>query len=470
MRNLLLFVLLLGSTGAFAQQDGADLSRGFPDDDWDNSPATNDSGEPANADALGSGFADGDGWGDDDSWGDDWEDQSASKWLALSGFVEGALGSRWDEDEAVGRYGTLADARWRLETGWSNDSVKLTYKGDFLADGIDEEFELDLRDVSIAFSPAANLDAKLGRQVLTWGTGDLLFLNDLFPKDWVSFFAGRDDEYLKAPSNSLRLTQYNGIVNIDFAWTPKFTSDEYIRGERFSYFSPFVGAIIGDEPPLQVDEPDDGLSDGEYALRLFKTVNGVEYALYGYYGFFKTPSQVTGPFMLTFAPMSSLGGSLRRTLGPGLFNVEASYYYSRDDSSGTDPLIANSQLRLLTGYEWEAARNFNVGLQYYLEHIRDHDKLIANSPTPEFEPPENRHVLTTRLTYRAMQDKLNWSLFAFWSPNDNDAYLRPVVTYRASDNWTTTAGLNLVGGKDIYTFFGQFEDNSNAYVRVRYNY
>lgn len=174
--------------------------------------------------------------------------------------------------------------------------------------------------------------------------------------------------------------------------------------------------------------------------------------------------------MATYAPMSSIGGSLRRAVGPGLLNLETSYYDSRDDKDGTNPLIANSQVRFLTGYEWEAARNFNVGLQYYLEYVLDHNNLIENSPSPEFEPPEYRQTLTTRLTYRAMREKLIWSLFVFWSPSDNDAYLRPIVTYRANDHWTTTAGLNLFGGNDPYTFLGQFEDNSNAYIRVRYNY
>jgi len=408
----------------------------------------------------------GDDWGDDDSWGQ----EQPGGWTPLSGFVEAAAGSRWDRDENVGRYGTLLDLRWRAESGWENDWLTATAKGDLLLDGITNKLEVDIRDLSVAFSPLNSLDVRAGRQVLTWGTGDLLFLNDLFPKDWVSFFAGRDDEYLKAPSNSLRLTQYNSFINIDFAWTPEFTSDEFITGERFSYFSPLTGGITGGEPLPQVEDPESGFSNGEFALRLFRNVSGVEYALYGYYGYFKTPSQVTGPMQLTFAPMTSVGGSVRRTLGPGLFNVEASYYYSRDDEDGTDPTIANSQVRFLAGYEWEAARNFNVGLQYYLEHVVDYDELIANSPAPEFEPPENRHVITTRLTYRAMQEKLTWSLFSFWSPNDEDAYLRPVVTYRASDQWTSTLGLNLFAGKDNYTFLGQFEDNTNAYLRVRYNY
>jgi len=407
---------------------------------------------------------------DDGAWGDDdWEEET-SGWVPLTGFVEAAGGTRWDKDEAVGRYGTLLELRWRLESGWESESFSVTLKGDLLYDGILQEFDLDLRDISVAFSPLNSLDIKLGRQVLTWGTGDLVFLNDLFPKGWVSLFAGRDDEYLKAPSNSLRLTQYNKLINIDFVWTPKFTPDEFIRGERFSFFSPFDGGIIGETPPISFDEPSNTFSNGEFALRLFRNHNGVEYALYGYRGFFKVPSRVTGPRQFNFAPMTSLGASLRRSLGPGLFNLEGSYYLSRDDRDGNDPLVANSQARFLAGYEWELLRNFNVGLQYYLEHIVDHDQLIANSPVPQFEPPEDRHTLTTRLTYRAMQEKLTWSFFAFWSPNEHDAYLRPIVSYRIDDNWTTTVGLNLFGGDESNTFLGQFEDNSNAYFRVRYNY
>ena len=50
--------------------------------------------------------------------------------------------------------------------------------------------------------------------------GDLLFINDLFPKDWVSFFVGRDDEYLKAPSDSLKASFFNELFNLDFVYTP----------------------------------------------------------------------------------------------------------------------------------------------------------------------------------------------------------------------------------------------------------
>jgi hypothetical protein len=196
----------------------------------------------------------------------------------------------------------------------------------------------------------------------------------------------------------------------------------------------------------------------------------VEYAAYAYRGFSKQPTAVTADGQPTFAPLTALGASLRRTVGVGLLNAEFAYYLSRDDRSGANPLLPNDQLRLLLGYEREAVTNLTVGFQWYLEWTQDYGALLANSPTPQFEPEEHRHVLTNRLSYRALRDKLTLSLFTFYSPSDRDYYLRPQVGYRYSDRWNLTAGGNVFGGRDIHTFFGQLENNSNLYVRIRFSY
>jgi hypothetical protein len=205
-------------------------------------------------------------------------------------------------------------------------------------------------------------------------------------------------------------------------------------------------------------------------MRFFGTIGGTEYAVYTYRGFFHQPTALTNRLQPTFAPLTPFGASLRRPLMSGLFNIETAYYVSRDDRRGNDPLLPNDQLRFLLGYEREAITNLNVAFQYYLEWTQDHDALIANSMTPQFEPDEYRHVITNRITYRMNQDKVTLSTFTFWSPSDKDYYLRPVISYRFSDQWSFAGGANLFGGKHEHTFFNQFEDNSNAYLRVRYSY
>ena len=408
-------------------------------------------------------FAQDDLW-DDEDWGDE---EEAAAW---TGFVEAGFGSRFSSDPLLDANATLGELRLRLESEWQAGKATISLKADAAYDDVVTDWDAELRDLTVAWTVGSSTDVRLGRQVQTWGTGDLVFLNDLFPKDFVSFFAGRDDEYLKAAGNALRITRFSKPVNFDFVWTPNFEPDVYLTGERFTFFSPLAGENIAPDPPLSALEPDNSLSNGEFALRLFRTNEGREYALYAYHGFFKQPTALTAAFEATFAPLSAVGASLRRPLGAGLFNAETSYYMSRDDRDGNDPLLPNDQVRLLLGYEWEARPSFTVGLQYYLEWTLDHDELLANSFAAQFEPDEYRHLLTNRLTYRAGRDKHTWSLFTFYSPSDDDFYVRPVYTYRYDDHWSVAGGANLFDGKQDQTFFSQLQDASNAYLRIRYNY
>jgi hypothetical protein len=385
--------------------------------------------------------------------------------LLWSGFVEGGLGARWNSVDNLDRL-TLGDVRLRAETRYDHGVFQVDFKGDLLWDEVVEDLDAQLRELAASFSPASNVDMKLGRQVLTWGTGDLLFLNDLFPKDFISFFAGRDEDYLKSPSDTARVSVFTAPVNIDLAYTPRFTPDDYLYGERFAFWNPVLGAVAAPARPRRADEP----TNGELALRLFRTVGATEYAVYGYRGRWKQPVGLDDAGMPRFPRLQSWGASMRMPLHKGIFNTEAAYYDSRDDRNGNDPRTPNSELRLLAGYEQELVRNLTAGTQLYAERIMHHDRLEANSLDPDRERDRWRTVTTLRLTYRALRDTLTSSLFVFVSPSDEDFYLRPSIAWRRDDHWLLAAGFNLFGGSEEHTFFGQLEDNSNGWLRLRYNY
>jgi hypothetical protein len=54
--------------------------------------------------------------------------------------------------------------------------LMVKFKNDFLADPVVDDYLADLRELSLIFFPLDFVDVKIGRQVLTWGTGDLLFM------------------------------------------------------------------------------------------------------------------------------------------------------------------------------------------------------------------------------------------------------------------------------------------------------
>ena len=120
------------------------------------------------------------------------------------------------------KHSSLAEARLQLDADWDLGWSQLKLKEDFYGDSVKHRYGGSLREAYIMGSPFDFIDLKVGRQVTTWGTGDLLFINDLFPKDWQAFFIGRDDEYLKAPADAVKASFFFDLINIDLVYMPLF--------------------------------------------------------------------------------------------------------------------------------------------------------------------------------------------------------------------------------------------------------
>lgn len=397
----------------------------------------------------------------------------------FSGFGEGRIGTRTrnDPDE---KDLSIGEVRLQLEgeKGWDRGSIRvrtdLLYDPVYDHQTIDLETGrgwLDLREARFSVTPLDFMDLKIGRQILTWGTGDMLFINDMFPKDWQSFFIGRDTEYLKAPSDAAGVSFFTDLFNTDLIYTPRFNADRYINGSRLSYYNPMLGRIAGRDAIIQIENRNSWFTDDELALRLSRNIQGYEAALYGYRGYWKSPAGMepaTGK--ATFPRLAVYGGSLRGAVGPGIANLEFGYYDSEQNRNGSDPLVKNSELRFLAGYEQEIAANFTAGLQYYLEYMLQYDQYRDMLSPEQHSRDEARHVLTLRLTRLLMQQNLILSFFGYYSPSDRDFYFRPNIHYQIDDHWSAEVGGNIFWGEHDWTFFGQFRKDTNLYTGIRYGF
>jgi hypothetical protein len=397
----------------------------------------------------------------------------------LHGFLDARYGQRLQSDRYEDEQ-SLGEVRLQLELSRMGDRATLQLKTDIYYDnvvdqnGVDLEDGsgwLDLREANLTFSPHDQADVKFGRQILTWGTGDLLFINDLFPKDWQAFFSGRDVDYLKAPSDAIFISFFPEWANIDLVYTPRFDADRFISGERISYWNPALNRLAGEDAVIKVNRPDDWFSDDEWSLRISRNFDGYELELYGYDGYWKSPAgfdPTSGK--ATFPRLRVLGASLRGNLGKGIASLETGYYDSFDDSNGKDPLVPNSEWRGLAGYEQEVVRNVTAGFQYYVEAMQNHDRYRDSLTSTATARDAFRQVVTTRLTWQLLNQNLALSAFCYWSPSDQDGYLRPALKYKITDAWQVSAGANLFWGKDDHTFFGQFTNNNNLYTGLRYSF
>ncbi len=409
--------------------------------------------------------------------------------LELHGFVEGATAVRvgdaatvpaeWgDVDSSMlpRRYREstdylLRESRLQLRGDLYGDSAEAHFVLDVLADQVTDETDVELRQAYAKFTTLSDhLDVRLGRQPTTWGTGDLLFINDLFPKDYVSFFSGREDQYLKRPSDVVRLGIFGLPLDVDLVITPEFAPDRVPTGERLAFWSP---AFVAPELPRTLAR------NAEFATRLSRRVDSFQLAGYGYLGFWKNPVGLTlddtgAPLAATHPRLRVGGASVRGPWLGGIVWIEGGYYDSFDDSDGSDPLVPNSEARAFVGYERQWWSDFTGGVQFYLEHMVDHDSartaLTDAFGEDAFLKEENRTLVTARLSQALRYQTLRVNLFVFLSPSDSDAYVRPSVSYDWSDELRLAVGANVFGGDDERTAFGMNDVNSSIWARVRYSF
>jgi hypothetical protein len=389
--------------------------------------------------------------------------------IETHGFYEFRGGYRLQNDKYE-KDMSIMEGRLQLDLFSYLDWGDVKVKGDVIGDLVTEEGDFDLREANIFTRPTDYMDVKVGRQILTWGTGDLIFINDLFPKDWESFFIGRDTEYLKAPSDAAKVSLFGDWANLDIAYTPQFDPDRFIDGRRISYWNSNLGRTAGQDAIVHTDKPDEWFRDSEITARLYKNIDNYELAFYGYHGYWKSPGgQNTAMTQAIFPDLNVYGASLLGAVGKGIGNAEIGYYESADDMSGRNFLINNSEMRYLIGYTREIAKDFTMGLQYYIEQMLDYGSYKRNLPSGPARD-EDRHLTSLRLTRLLMNQNLRCSLFTYYSHTDRDVYVRPNVNYKVSDNTAVELGGNIFFGDYPHTFFGQFRDNTNIYAGMRYSF
>lgn len=370
-----------------------------------------------------------------DEW-DEWETESEHL-VSVSGFTQGKLGYFLDNNNqsshASAQHGLL-----RLEALLDQSFYHVSVKTDSTYDVIANKWHNDVREMNINIDFAnvehpiisqsllANMSINIGRQSLSWGLGDFVFINDLFAKDWQSFFNGDDLQYLKKTSDAIKLSYFMDAVSVDIVYLPTTTTDELVQ--------PLNGIITPNHSSLH--------------SRLYFSHQQSDYALYASDTWTNVPMLING--RMEYLAQKSIGASMITPLASGLLKTEIAQYW-QTSSQGSEL----KQRRLLVGFEWELLPRLAIATQAYIE--RD----------DTYFEQHNRQLLTTQFTYTSTDATWTNQIMAFYSPNHHDNYLRATSTYRHNDDISITAGLNNLDGKPN-SFFGSLSNIDNAYLRFTY--
>ena len=191
--------------------------------------------------------------------------------------------------------------RFQLELAPRGERWGFLGKVEVIHDAISGDAEVDLREGYLDVRFRA-LDLRLGRQIITWGVGDLIFITDVFPKDRVALISGLPLEYLKKGSDAANATVHWAGSSFQVVLIPRFEADTFPEaGGRLSFHDP-KAAIEA----RRTDEPSPAIENVEAGLRIFRNVGGWDLSLSAYRGFFHAPAAEVepGPRLRFFFPRS----------------------------------------------------------------------------------------------------------------------------------------------------------------------
>lgn len=385
--------------------------------------------------------------------------------VALSGFVQQNTAFNTVAANPDGRHYKWLEERAQLRLDATEGAWRLLAKGDFAYDHLGRQDENELREGYIDYA-GGNWDLRLGRQVITWGLGDLVFVNDFFPKDHEALFAGRPLEYLKRGVDAVKLGAYPEFASFELVTAPNFRESRIPDANRFRLYDP-MPAVVNRETVKP--------GQGDIGLRAYRDVAGYDAALYLYRGFQRTPSMrpdnMAAPTKITYSypRLSIYGASLSGRAGEGVLSLEAAYYDSREDRSGADFTVPNSQTRLLAGYQIQPAEDVSLGFQYYAEIVHDYGAYLATLPIGLPVDKRCGHTVTARLTQFFLHQTLRFSAYASYNASNGDHFLNPELRYSFTDKVWGAVGANLFGGKP-WGQFGQLSIDDNVYLQARYEF
>ncbi|MBI5194108.1 MAG: hypothetical protein HZA08_11805 [Nitrospirae bacterium] len=388
--------------------------------------------------------------------------------ITFHGFIQSNISSRITGKETPdpsegGDFLSGGDKIRAEVTGGSGDS-DFALKADLVHDSISGNDEVNIREGYIDYR-STNYDLRIGRQIITWGIGDLLFINDIYPKNYSALFSGQPMEYLKTGSDAIKIASYSDTISTELVIIPFFEPYTLPDPKRFFMYSPMT--IINSEKPRNE------LENTETALRLYRQIQGFDTTIYVYRGFYKTPGMRPASLteaVLFYPHLSVYGFSVQGNFANGVLGIEGGYYDSRDDRNGDDFTTPNSATKYILGYSRQFWTDFTAGVQYYGEYMHQYNNYESSLPAGMPKTDNLHQLITLRLTQMLKYNTLRLSLFSFYSPDDKDCFIIPEIRYNITDSLWTEAGFNFFGGKDTMTFFGQFDKNDNLFATLRYEF
>ncbi len=324
-----------------------------------------------------------------------------------------------------------------------------------------------------------SFDLRIGKQQVVWGKSDGVFITDIVSPLNLTEFLLPDFDEIRTGVLAAKLDYYIGSGTLEAIWIPLFTPTT-----RPNESSPFYIPPTFMAPPSfdwSNSEIKPSLENSEMFLKYATMTSIVDFELMAGYTWDDNPSMhVQKNFLkdsasgtpsligLNISPehhrLAVAGGAFSTQVKSAIFRGEVAYYtgkhFQTRDPNAVDALIEKDYLHYLVGVDY-SIKGLNLSAQFIQEAIMDYDDLMNTS--------EMQSTMTFRAQYNLLRETLHLELFSYIGLTNEDALIRPKITYDFDDSFSILLGSNIFVGNESGRF-GQYHDNSMIYAKIKYNF
>lgn len=386
----------------------------------------------------------------------------------LSGFARSYVGVLTGDEQD---YSIIQNT---FNLNFSNKADKVGFKfNPYINHYFDSKLDFGIREayVELYFD---RFDLRIGKQQIIYGKAEGVFITDVVsPKDLREFLLPDFDE-IRMGITAAKLNYYFGNSTMEVVWAPVFTPT--MLPEDGSIWRPSFAFPV--TPTFDYSETDvkNNLGNSEFFLRYSTMTSKADFEIVGGYFWGDDPvmditkeidpntMQLTGLLVRPEYYRLSMGGaSISMPVGPVVIRSEGGYYHGKYFQTETPSMegskISRDYLHYMAGVDFTIS-GIRLSAQFIQEYILNYEEGIQND---EFE---NTMTFLARKDF--LREKLWLELFSYIGFNNEDALIRPKISYSFADGFDIQMGANIFVGEKGR--FGQFDANDMVYAKFKYSF
>ena len=326
-----------------------------------------------------------------------------------------------------------------------------------------------------------NFDLRVGKQQIVWGKADGVFITDIVSPLNLTEFLLPDFDEIRTGVISAKFDYYIGNGTFEAIFIPQFTPTVKPASNSIWFIQPDFPAPPTFDWSKSTIHP--SLENSELFLKYSAITSKIDFDIMGGYTWDDNPAMHVqkhfGKDTTTMPPTPILtgititpqhhrlyvaGGSFSTEIKGVIFRGEGAYYngkyFQTEDPLAVDALIQKDYLNYVFGLDFSIG-GVKLSGQFIQKYILDHDEKMVENKT--------NNMATVLARYDALRETLHFELFSYIGLTNEDALIRPKITYDYDDSFSILLGSNIFVG-DRGGQFGQYKDNSMIYAKIKYNF